>query len=180
MSQSDSLPAASRLNSYHAPGDYLDVFSVPIDGRPDLERADMRVLADHILMADLGWMNTLLCLRDKITGPLGLKTTATLAKEQSGLPLHDRQPGDRVGFFKIYQIDQNEIILGEDDWHQDFRLSVFRTGGTVPRLYVSTCCKRHNLFGRAYLATILPFHKLIASAVLDNAVREELDLSKAA
>lgn len=177
MSISDRLPAESSLNSYVSTRDYMDVFSVPLENRPDLETADMRVLADHILMADIEWMNNLISLRDRIVRPLGLKTTKDLAQEQSGRALEERTPGDRIGFFRIFQIDENEIILGEDDWHQDFRLSIFRRLGRRPRIYASTCCKRHNLFGHMYLAMILPFHKRIACSVLDHAVENGLPQS---
>jgi Protein of unknown function (DUF2867) len=174
MSRADKLPEQSCLNAYYTSGDFMDTFSVSMKGREDLLRTDMRVLADHILNADVAWMNTLLRARDRVVKPLGLKTTDDLLLEQSDLPLADRQPGDRVGFFKIYRVDENEILLGEDDWHQDFRLSIFREAGDEPRVYASTCCKRHNVFGHVYLALILPIHKKIASTVLDNAVVQKL------
>eukprot|EP00903_Cladosiphon_okamuranus_P001244 g1242.t1 len=145
-----------------------------VPDRPDLLDADMRVLANHILNADISWMRALLAVRDRLTGLIGMKTTDKLALEQSDMPLDMRQVGDRVEFFKIYSISDNEIILGEDDWHQDFRVSVLRTNGRSPRVYASTCCKRHNLGGYAYLALILPFHKLIARSVLDKAVESRL------
>ncbi|QFT33223.1 hypothetical protein FIV00_22215 [Labrenzia sp. THAF82] len=174
MSIADTLPRDSRLNAYHSKGDYMDTFSVSLRGRPDLRSVDIRVLADHMLNADISWMNKLLSARDAVVKPLGLKTTDDLLKEQSDTPLAEREAGDRVGFFKIYSVGQNEIILGEDDWHQDFRLSIFRSVGEAPRVYATTCCKRHNLFGYAYLALILPFHKKIAATVLDTAIEEDL------
>ncbi|MCV0426368.1 MAG: DUF2867 domain-containing protein [Roseibium sp.] len=174
MSQSDMLPDESLLNEYRAPGDFLDTFSVSLKGRPDLQEADIRVLADHILNADIGWMNALLSARDRIARPFGLKTTGDLALEQSGTPLSSREPGDRIGFFKIYNVEDDELILGEDDWHQDFRLAITRRNDSSPRVFASTCCKRHNFFGYAYLALILPFHKKIAATVLDAARARKL------
>lgn len=174
MSRADRLPEGSCLKEYHSPSDFMDTFSVSLQGRDDLLKADMRVLANHILMADVTWMNNLLRVRDCVVKPLGLKTTDDLLLEQSDLPFEDRQPGDRIGFFKIYSVAENEILLGEDDWHQDFRLSIFRESGAEPRIYASTCCKRHNAFGHVYLALILPFHRKIASTVLDNAVSQQL------
>ena len=169
MSQSDTLPNESLLHDYHAPGDFIDTYSVSLKGRPDLQEADIRVLADHILNADIGWMNVLLTARDRVARPFGLKTTDDLALQQSAAPVQSREPGDRIGFFRIYRVEEHEIILGEDDWHQDFRLAITRRNGKAPRVYASTCCKRHNLFGYLYLALILPFHKKIAATVLDTA-----------
>lgn len=174
MSRADKLPEDSRLNAYYVSGDYLDSFSSSLKGRQDLLSADIRLVADHVLDADIGWMNRLLSARDRIVKPLGLKTTDELLRKQSGLPVSERRVGDRIGFFRIYGVEKDEIILGEDDWHQDFRLSIFRSHGDDPRVYASTVCKRHNLFGYAYLALILPFHKKIAATVLDAAVERKL------
>ncbi|MEM9632255.1 MAG: DUF2867 domain-containing protein [Pseudomonadota bacterium] len=175
MSKSDRLPEDSYLNSYYASGDYMDTFSVSLEDRLDLQSADIRVLADHILNADISWMNALLAARDVIVKPLGMKTTSDLAQQQSQVPMEEKQPGDRIGFFKIYRVTENEVILGEDDWHQDFRLSIFRKTGSNPGVFASTCCKRHNLFGHVYLALILPLHKKIAATVLDNATAQKLN-----
>lgn len=170
MSRPDTLPAASALNSYRAPGDFLDTYSISPGGRTDLLRADMRVLADHVLNADVNWMRMLLGMRDSFAGMVGMKTTRELGQDQGAHSIVDKTVGDRIGFFRIYEIAENEIILGEDDWHQDFRVSVLRASDKEPRIYASTCCKRHNLAGYAYLAAILPFHKLIVRTVLDKAV----------
>lgn len=170
MSKSDELPEQSLLNGYFASGDYLDVFSVSLEGRTDLQTADIRVVADHMLNADIGWMKSLLAMRDKMAGPFGLKTTADLSRDQRACPLTERHAGDRIGFFKVYDICKDEIVLGEDDWHQDFRLSIFRMSGGRPRIFAATCCKRHNVFGHLYLALILPFHRKIVTTVLDTAV----------
>lgn len=175
MASTDTLSSESCLNGYVSSLDFLDTFSVSLEGREDLLRADMRQLADHVLMADIGWMNTLLDLRDNVVKPFGLKTTAELRREQKPVPLNIRQPGDRIGFFKIYELHTDEILLGEDDRHQDFRLSLYRESGPEPRLYASTCCKRHNVFGYAYLALVLPFHRKIAKSVLDTAVITPLE-----
>ncbi|MEP3046480.1 MAG: DUF2867 domain-containing protein [Roseibium sp.] len=175
MARLDKLPSDSCLNGYVSPSDYMDTFSVSLVGREDLVTVDIRKLADQMLMADINWLNALLSLRDRVVKPLGLKTTADLRQDQKPVPLNVRQPGDRVGFFKIYELHANEILLGEDDRHQDFRLSVYRESGPVPRLYASTCCKRHNLFGHAYLALILPFHKQIAKTVLDAVIENRLE-----
>ncbi|MEP4271645.1 MAG: DUF2867 domain-containing protein [Roseibium sp.] len=174
MSKSEELPAKSLLNAYVARGDYLDVFSVSLQGRTDLQTADMRVLADHMLNADIGWMTSLIALRDKLVAPLGLKTTSDLARDQRAAPLTDRQPGDRIGFFRIYDMREHEIVLGEDDRHQNFRLSLSGQAGDRPRLFAATCCKRHNVFGYLYLALILPFHRKLATTLLDTAVRSPL------
>jgi hypothetical protein len=129
----------------------------------------MRILASHVLTAEIGWVSTLMSLRDRLAGLAGMKTAKKLAEAQGTADSAARGPGDRIGFFRIYSVADNEIILGEDDWHQDFRISIFRAGGPAPKIYAATCCRRHNLAGRLYLALILPFHKKIVSSMLDRA-----------
>ncbi|WP_428647923.1 DUF2867 domain-containing protein [Roseibium sp.] len=168
MSEADTLPDRSLLYAYRAPGDFLDCYSVSLGEHHDLQNADMRVLADLILNADIAWMRNLMALRDRVARFVGMKSGKALAMEQAPTPVAGRGVGERIGFFKIYQVAPDEIILGEDDWHQDFRLTILRD---AQRIYAATCCRRHNVFGHAYLALILPFHKLIVKSVLDKAVK---------
>jgi hypothetical protein len=166
MAIRDKLPEDSLLNAYRAADDFLDTYSIPIPGREDLLTADMRVLAERILTADIGWITALMKFRDKLAGLIGMKTTQALAQEQTAAAASGKGVGDRVGFFKIYSVSDNEIILGENDWHQDFRLSLYRQRQGGGQIFASTCCKRHNLAGHAYLALILPFHKMIVKTML--------------
>ncbi|TYC67256.1 DUF2867 domain-containing protein [Stappia sp. BW2] len=166
MTRRDKLPEDSLLNAYHAADDFLDTYSIPIRGQEDLLTADMRVLAERILTAEIGWVTALMSLRDNLVGIIGMKTTHDLANEQTAEAATCKGVGDRIGFFKIYSVLENEIILGENDWHQDFRLSLYRKRENGARIYASTCCKRHNLAGHAYLALILPFHKMIVKTML--------------
>jgi hypothetical protein len=57
----------------------------------------------------------------------------------------------------LFAKHQDELIAGANDRHLDFRVSVFRD--TRPRIVLSTVVMTHKTFGRAYLATILPFHR---------------------
>ena len=52
----------------------------------------------------------------------------------------------------------DELILGFDDKHLDFRISVMSDGQTVS---MGTWVHTHNFGGKTYLSLIMPFHKLI-------------------
>jgi hypothetical protein len=56
-------------------------------------------------------------------------------------------------------------VLGVDDRHLDFRASVLLRRADN-RLAITTAVRCHNLLGRLYLASILPFHILVAADVL--------------
>jgi len=59
------------------------------------------------------------------------------------------------------------LVAGLDDAHLDFRLVVDVAGtGAERRVTATTLVLTHNLLGRAYLAVILPFHRLIVPSML--------------
>ena len=174
MTARAELPPSSRLHDYRSAGDFMDVYAADLSARPDLAGADIRLIAAHFTRTDMPWAQALLRLRDCVVRPLGLKTTKDLETEAPARPLTAVEVGDRIAFFKVYDISDDEIILGEDDWHQDFRLSIYRATEPTPQIYAATCCKRHNLFGHAYLAAILPFHKMLVQQNLDSGLRRPL------
>lgn len=59
-----------------------------------------------------------------------------------------------------------------DDRHLDFRCVIdianFDLGQNVS---IATIIRRHNRLGRIYLATILPFHRLIVRSALARVAR---------
>ncbi len=174
MANIDRLPEDSVLQPYVDAKDFMDSYAVDIAPRKDLQQCDIRELAEQFGNIELDWAIKLLKLRNILMNPLKLKTTDDLAAQQAHKKVTEKQVGDRVAFFRIFDILDDEIILGEDDWHQDFRVSLYRTRDANPRVIMTTVCKRHNAFGHAYLAAILPFHKLIVRATLDDGVRKQM------
>ncbi len=131
-----TLPAQSLLQSYIKPDDFLDCYHCITT--LSLEEAAQRALTFP------GWAQGLLRLRNLLVAPLGLKTA------------HAEQ--NNIGPFPITERNENEIILGFDDSHLDFRISVLLDGRDA---YTATWVRKHNRLGRAYLASIMPFHTLI-------------------
>lgn len=106
------------------------------------------------------WIKGLMVIRNKIVSPFGLKTGAMTSGET--------KLEDRIGIFKIYQRDDNEVLLGENDKHLDFRISVLKDP-TNSLLTVTTKVKMHNALGRAYIAIITPFHRMIVKSMIRKA-----------
>ena len=108
------------------------------------------------------WVSHLLALRNAAVAPFGLKT--------------GREAGDRrewIGIFPVESKTANRIVLGFDDKHLDFRVVVdvaLTDGGCG--VTATTLVREHNLLGRLYLTTILPFHRAIVPALLKRAARE--------
>jgi hypothetical protein len=152
------LPLTSLLRKRIEPGDFVDSYAVPL-AEPELTPLQ---LAERLTVMP-GWVNGLLWLRNGLVSPLGLKTGAGLPP-----PPPDPGVGDYVSFFKLDEVSPNEAILGEDDHHLDFRVSVLKTAGPEPLAAISTWVRPHNLGGRLYLFGVLPFHKLIIRRMLAN------------
>jgi hypothetical protein len=132
--RTDTLPRASALWSLHQPGDFLDCYSIASTLTP-------RAAAERGL-AMPGWADALLGLRNALVRPFGLKT---------GEP-------DKPIFPTCHETE-DELIQGTDDRHLNFRIGIFRADG---RIYMSTWVHPHNVWGRAYLRLVMPFHVLIS------------------
>lgn len=107
-------------------------------------------------------------LRNRIVSVFGLKTGEGRVQPTSLVP------GQKVGLFRIYSVTAQEVILGEDDRHLDFRVSVLlqplrpaAQEQTEPQqvLIVSTVVRYRNVFGRIYFFFVRPVHKLIVPAM---------------
>jgi len=163
--KSDELPSASRLYAYMEEGDFMDCFSAPILHKEQ----SIDDLARGARMKMPKWAVPLLALRNILVIPLGLKTT--FAGEQSvGGKV---EPGQLIDFFRVYERYENEIILGDDDKHLDYRVSVYRCQDNQDRLYLATWVRRNNWLGHVYLALVLPFHKMIVKAIASNIAQQK-------
>ena len=159
IEQSD-LPSTSRLSSSYARANFADAFSVDL---PDDACHDARSLAEHIFARQPAWIPMLLNIRDMLVRPFGLKTAAGLAQAD----------GDRISLFRVFERHEDEIVLGEDDTHLDFRVSVLLQPSSrdQTRLVVTTLVFYNRSLGRAYITLIAPFHRAVIRASLARAQR---------
>jgi hypothetical protein len=70
-----------------------------------------------------------------------------------------------AGGFPVVSRSTDEVVLGFDDRHLDFRIVAVVDGGFVT---LTTVVRWHNAWGRAYLAAIMPFHRAIAARMLEG------------
>lgn len=149
-----TLPATSLLADEQQHYCYRDSQSRPL--RENSANTDQLIGA--FLDAPPGWIERLMQLRDRVVKPLGLKTA----------PPHQppRAPffvGQQIGVFRVFNLASSEVILGEDDRHLNFRVSLLVDRN---KLCVSTLVRPHNALGTAYLCCVLPFHHLIVTAMI--------------
>jgi hypothetical protein len=153
------LPLASRLSASYGRADFADAFSVDLS---ETASHDAESLARHIFDRQPEWIAMLLRCRDILVSPFGLKKTVDLRAKGD----------DRVSIFRVFERYPDEIILGEDDTHLNFRVSVFVQPPSAkhPRqLIVTTLVFYNRLLGRAYIALIAPFHRMVVRGSLDRA-----------
>jgi hypothetical protein len=132
---------------------FADAFRVTV-ADADL---DARGAAERILSRSPRWVEALLDLRNMIMAPFGLKTSG------AGEP----NAGGMVGIFPILSETPERLVAGFDDHHLDFRVVVDVAPANGGRdVTTTTLVLTHNRLGRAYLAVIMPFHRLIAKTLL--------------
>ncbi|GLS30186.1 Protein of unknown function [Mesorhizobium albiziae] len=151
------MPVAPNLSNFSEflPGArFADRFAVVVSGqRLDVMTATGRAFADRP-----AWIGRLMALRNLLVRPFGLKTAV------ADLPSQQR----RIGMFPLLSQTASRIVLGLDDRHLDFRLVVElkELGEGLQEVSATTLVAPHNWFGRAYLAVIMPFHRIIVPAML--------------
>jgi hypothetical protein len=159
-----ALPAQSGIAHVYSSMNLADAFAIRL---PLSASSDPDLLARFIFTHQPSWIGKLTRVRDVIVACFGLKTSKRLAT------LAGDAKNGRVGIFKIYSTNETEIVLGEDDKHLDFRVSVYCSVAPAPengrQLTLSTVVHCHNLLGRAYILVIAPFHRMVVRASLRRA-----------
>ncbi|GAB3650089.1 hypothetical protein GCM10028791_16840 [Echinicola sediminis] len=104
------------------------------------------------------WVDKLFALRNGIVRMFGLKTSGGQANRQQEVDEFKCEVGEQLGLFKVFSKSQNEVVLGENDKHLDFRVSLFWepvvTDHQKKRLIISTAVKFNNSFGRLYFLPV--------------------------
>jgi hypothetical protein len=120
---------------------FVDAWRVPAPPGVDAVEATRMAFAHGPL-----WVRTLMGLRNRLGRIVGLK------------------PAPARGF-PIVRQSVDEVVMGFDDRHLDFRVVVAVAGGHAT---ITTLVRWHNAWGRAYLAAIMPFHRAIAARIIEG------------
>ncbi len=157
-----ALPPGASIAPLYPGSNLADAYAVDLPTARARE-LDMESLARQLLGSQPGWARKLMVVRDAIVARFGIRT----AKQM------EARPGKRIGIFRIFAVSDDEIIVGEDDSHLDFRISVLRNRGTGRHghVTVASVVHCHNWVGRAYILLIRPFHKLIVQRSLARAAK---------
>jgi len=159
MSKAHAVEPEAAIGQILAGAQFIDAYQVSVAG-VGLDAADA---ARRMFAQQPGWVDGLMALRNAIVRPFGLKTGHDAAGHL-----------ETIGIFPIESLSPRRAVLGFEDKHLDFRVvvDVAESGGTS-QVTATTLVRLHNLLGRTYLAAILPFHRIIVRALLEQMARRE-------
>jgi hypothetical protein len=141
-----TVPLTPAIRTIYAEPDLADAYRIPrAPGTPDAPQA----WADAIFRDPPPWVGALLGLRNELVRLV-------------------RIPRGTARAFDTIAVVGDELLLGQDDEHLDFRASIVVGPGTVT---LSTVAKVNNRRGVAYLAVIRLVHPTIVRAMLARAGR---------
>ncbi len=73
-------------------------------------------------------------------------------------------------YFTVLDRNENEIVMGMDDVHLSFRVSVLKKKREQGNgVFLTSIVKFHNTAGKVYFSTIKPFHQAIMASMLEQA-----------
>ncbi len=171
------VPPDSILNSHSY--DYVDSFQGVLNVSP--KEVTSTDLGKAFFASAPDWLAKLFALRNKIVGIFGLKISGKVENRQQLLDSFTCSPGERLGLFQVFDRTENEVILGEDDSHLNFRVSLFiqphaqNTEQSI--VIISTTVVFNNWLGKLYFTPVRPFHKRIVPVMLKGTI-EQLEKQK--
>jgi hypothetical protein len=166
MIMQNDFPKLSILNEKEFA--YTDSFSEEIIH--PIGKITITDVAKAFLLSTPKWIRNLFEFRNRLVSVFGLKTNKEHMNQD--VDNFNANVGDQLGFFKVYNKAKSEIVLGEDDVHLNFRVSLILIDlhTDIIEIVISTGVVYNNFLGKVYFAIVKPFHKLIVRSMLKNLV----------
>ncbi|WP_213279744.1 DUF2867 domain-containing protein [Chryseobacterium indologenes] len=165
------FPEKSVLSQGKKDFDYVDSFEGEL--KHGSRNIDITEIGNVFFTSGPKWGKKMFAFRNKIVGLFGLKTGSETEKQQLEQDFKC-EVGERMGIFTVFDKTDNEIVIGENDKHLDFRVSLLfdenKNHFDEKSLTISTTVKFHNWLGVLYFLPVRPFHKLIVPAMLKNMI----------
>jgi hypothetical protein len=166
------FPKGTILQEMFSWYDYIDSYCAELtDNERNIDLSEVSRL--FIQASSPRWVEMLFAIRNSVVKIFGLKTSEDIPLNQQS-DFESCKQGDRLGMFKVYDKTDNELILGEDDKHLNFRVSLLLQpleNSVKKELAITTVVKYNNWFGKLYFLPVQFFHGLIVSSLLKNIVK---------
>lgn len=167
------LPEQSILIKDEKRYDYIDSYQIEFVDKKNISPTE---IGKAFFLSGPKWVEKLFSLRNKIVGLFGLKTSENTTDRKKQLDDFKCEPGEQLGLFKVFSKTNNEVVLGEDDRHLNFRVSLLLgqllNETEKKTLTITTTVHFNNWFGRLYFLPVKPFHKLIVPTMLKGIIKE--------
>ncbi|MEO4005066.1 DUF2867 domain-containing protein [Flavobacterium sp. CAU 1735] len=111
------------------------------------------------------WIRALFAVRNFMVRFIGLKNDKP-ADYNVGFEV-----GHYIGFFRIFSITENEMLLGADDTHLNFRAVITSSQTPLYNIKVTTLVSYNNRKGRMYMQFIKPFHRMVVKNMVQQAYK---------
>ena len=100
--------------------------------------------------------------------PFGIQSSAQIRAKL----IADGTP--HIDFFPVLAVEANELIVGANDSHLDFRIAVLvrqhhEAQANEQEVVLASVVHCHNRTGKLYITLIAPFHRLVVRAMLKRA-----------
>ncbi|MDD5283472.1 MAG: DUF2867 domain-containing protein [Bacteroidales bacterium] len=122
------------------------------------------------------WADFLMSIRDKIVGLFGLKTASTISEEERNHVVLKFEEGEQLNIFKLYSKSESELIMGDDDKHLNFRVSLLLDSTDVDskkkKILITTVVTYRNWLGKIYFIPVKPFHTLIVKETMKRMIQK--------
>jgi len=149
--KSEIIPANSTVTNGFGGIDYQDIYSIA----QQTDKTAEEISKELLVMPE--WVDVLMKLRNRIVGVFGLKTDRNTLKPET--------------FFPVIENREDEIIMGEDDKHLNFRASILRDS-LEETLSLITVVHYNNVWGKVYFFPVKPFHKIIMRVLLKRYLKQ--------
>jgi len=168
------LPEKSVLNDKKKTFNYIDSFEgLYIDKNVSVTSTE---IGKAFFVSGPKWVEKLFLLRNRIVALFGLKISGSITEMKKKLEAFNCEPEEQLGLFKVYAKSEYEVVLGEDDKHLNFRVSLFSdeelNENSFRKLTITTTVEFNNWFGRLYFLPVRLFHKLIVPTMLEGIIVE--------
>lgn len=171
--QKKDLPKNSLLDPEKIKYDYIDCYQgIVKDSKDNITVTDV---GKSFFLSSPKWVDQLFAARNTIVSIFGLKTAGSPDEREALLKSFKCEKGEQLGLFKVFDKNENEVILGEDDKHLNFRISLYlEKEGNQPdtkNLKISTTVQFNNWFGLLYFLPVRAFHQLIVPTMLKAIIK---------
>jgi Protein of unknown function (DUF2867) len=140
-----AIPSQSLLDADSVKTAYFsDCYKIPLrDQAMPMPAIFFAIFGHHPL-----WVKALILTRNRAAAIFGLEvpTATSIFKPMQKSHYH---VGENIGPWPIFELQENELIVGRNNSHLDFRLSLLKAQSYNGHdIMVSTICNVHNIYGK--------------------------------